>query len=563
MKKNRIIIFISLLFSIAAIAALPFHPEGLIYRIIAESFDYAAVFFMLFYLTAELTGAIYKKQYLIRNLFTVIFIIIYTIVFITLKLLPELPEELKTAVFTLRGLFLIFKAVEEIRSVRTLILNISEHPAGSILLSFQLVIITGTLLLMLPFASADGRGLNFIDSWFTATSAVCVTGLIVVDTAVYFSFWGKLIILVLIQIGGLGIMIMSYFSAFILRRKMSFTEKRRLSFAISDNDYSGIIRQLKSIIYLTFTIEAVGALVLFAGLGRRLGYTAGTLFNAVFHSISAFCNAGFSLFSNSLEDFYASPLVILTVSLLIIIGGLSFAVIINIGTSITGRKKGLRLSINSRIVLIWSVVLIITGMYLFYGTEHRNTLLHLKPGEQLLAAFFQSVTLRTAGFNSVPFSGLTTGTLLIMCFFMFTGGASGSTAGGIKVNTMAVLTSYIKSLFTGSPRTTIYRYQLSKTNVLRAFSIFQYGLTAVFLGVVGLVLTQDLPLDKIIFETVSAFGTVGLSAGITSALNTPGKLIIILLMFNGRIGPLTIIASFSNRQKTGTIQYPQADISIG
>lgn len=511
-----------------------------------------------------LKDAEYKTQYLRKNIAACAL----TVIFIGLLIFQETetgaaaPHYLDTTNHVARSIFLLYRLSERIRSVGTVMNRISTRPALSIITSFAVIITLGTLLLSLPFASADGHSLSFVDAWFTATSAVCVTGLIVVDTAAAFSLFGKIIILVLIQIGGLGIMIISYLSVFLRGKRMGWTEKQQLSYVISDDDISGVTRTVKSIIALTFSIEAAGAVLLTLGFSLSGGLTAKKLFSSIFHSISAFCNAGFSLFSDSLEGFSDNPFIILTVSALIIAGGLSFAVIFNLRELIT--KKGPRkLSLNSKVVLSWTAVLIVSGMYFFYAAEHRGTLSSAGTGTQYLSAFFQSVTLRTAGFNSVSFSSLSTGTILIMCLFMFIGAASGSTAGGVKINTVAVIAAYIKSIITGSPSITIYKHQLSKTRVLKAFVIVQYGVIVIAASAAVLVFTQQAPLADIIFETVSAFGTVGLSTGLTPELNIPGKLVIIFLMFNGRLGPLTILSTLTVKSDKNNIRYPQGDIAIG
>ena len=340
-------------------------------------------------------------------------------------------------------------------------------------------------------------------------------------------------------------------------------KKKRLSFVISDTDMSGIVSTLKKIIYLTFSIELIGALALFIGFGRKSGFNISTVFLALFHAVSAFCNAGFSLFSDSLEGFADDPIIIFTVSTLIILGGLSFAVIFNINDIANPRKNIRKLNLNSKVVLSWTAALLAAGFIFFYASEHAGTIKDYSTPAQYLSALFQSVTLRTAGFNSVSFSHLATGTIVVMCFFMFIGAASGSTAGGIKINTMAVLGAYLKSMITNSTKVTLFRHQLSKDRVLRAYIVFQYGIAAVFLGTAALALSNNLPLKDILFETVSAFGTVGLSTGITAQLNSLGKIIIILLMFNGRLGPLTILATLSKKPDKSKIKYPQGDILIG
>jgi len=562
MKKRRLLLFITLALSLTALIIAQL--KGAQAAAAAVRLEYIVAALMSGELLLGLRSAEYKKQYLLKNIAAAVFTILYIAVLFFQETAPGRAayHYLDTSIHVARNIFLLFRLVEGIRSIEIILEKISEKPALSILASFQLIITSGTVLLMLPFAAADGTSLSFIDAWFTATSAVCVTGLIVVDTATAFSLFGKIVILILIQIGGLGIMIISYFSLFLRRKKISYNEKQRLSYAISNDDLSSITKTVKAIVYLTFFIEAAGALLLTAGFSLKNGFSSGTVFNSIFHSISAFCNAGFSLFSDSLESLTGNPIIIFTLSLLIIAGGLSFAVIFNLRDIIF--KKGLgKLSLNSKVVLSWTGALLLAGMYFFYAAEHRGILSGYSTGTQYLAAFFQSVTLRTAGFNSVSFSSFSTGTIIIMCLFMFIGAASGSTAGGIKINTAAVLAAYIRSIITGSPKVTIYRYQLSKTRILKAFVISQYGILVIFISAAVLAFTQAAELRDILFETVSAFGTVGLSTGLTPHLNNIGKLVIIFLMFNGRLGPLTILSTLSIKNEKNGVQYPQGDIAIG
>jgi trk system potassium uptake protein TrkH len=440
------------------------------------------------------------------------------------------------------------------------------------------VILAGTWLLMMPFTASAGSGLSLTDALFTATSAVCVTGLVVVDTAVYFSFWGKLVIMILIQIGGLGIMVLSYFTLFIMGKRISVEQKSLVSYMLSEDDMGNLKRTLMSIIGITAIIEGAGMLILFAG-SAQLGLSfAGRIFFGMFHSISAFCNAGFALFSDSLESFSASPLLLLTLAVLIISGGLSFGVFVNIRdiSLFRIRRFWLRLrrrheassvppvlSLNSHVVLSFTFFLLLSGTLLFYALEHKGTLRNLPLGRQYLAAFFQSVTLRTAGFNSVPFGALSGSILVVMIIFMFIGGASGSTAGGIKVNTLAVIFSAIRRAWRNDPQVTIRSKTLATELVSQAFLIFLFGIGAVALGTFILSITEIASLDAILFETVSAFATVGLTIGLTPNLSIVGKVVIITLMFLGRLGPLTVLAASRSESQKLQITYPLGNITVG
>jgi trk system potassium uptake protein TrkH len=426
---------------------------------------------------------------------------------------------------------------------------------------------------MMGFTTGDGRGLPFMDALFTATSAVCVTGLIVVDTAVHFTPWGWAVIMVLIQIGGLGIMILSFFTIMTLRRRVSLADKVLLSYMLSEEDMMKIHRSLAGIVMTTFVIELAGAALLYVGFSGREGRGIRAVFFALFHAVSAFCNAGFALYSDSLEGFRGGRLVIATVSALIVSGGIGFAVIGNLRACLPPRlrhpfsplrrRKAPALSLNSRIVLKYTAGLVIAGAAAVYFLEHGGAMKDYSLGDQYFSAFFQSVTLRTAGFNSIPFGSLRDATYMIMILFMFIGAASGSTAGGIKIGSLAVILSSLRAFMRGEKTPTLRNTSIPFERVSRAYLILLFGIGAVFLGTLVLTLTESASFLHLLFETVSAFGTVGLSAGVTGTLSPPGKLVIIMLMFFGRLGPLTILSAAGTSTETAAVSYPQCDIAIG
>jgi trk system potassium uptake protein TrkH len=472
----------------------------------------------------------------------------------------------------LRNSYVLLAVFARLRRLTLFVRSFTAQPARTVMFSFLLAILTGTLILMLPFTGSAGRGLGLIDGLFTATSAVCVTGLIVVDTASAFSIWGKLVLLLLIQAGGLGIMILSFFVIFTLRRSLSLEDKLLISYMLSESDMRSLGRSIRGIIAITLACELTGALLLFPSFYNIPLTLPNAVFTSVFHAVSAFCNAGFSLFSDSLESFGASLPVNLVICLLIITGGLSFAVLMDFGGFTRNRlaQKVLkrnpparRLALNTRVVLIGTGALLLAGTILVYALEHRNSLLPLNTGRQYLAAFFQSVTLRTAGFNTIDFSRLTTSTYLVMILFMFIGGASGSTAGGVKINSLAVILAYVRSILKDRKQTTLLHYALDKEMVLRALLILFFGITAVSAGLFVLSLTEQAPFIHLAFETMSAFGTVGLSAGVTPSLTQAGKCVIIILMFIGRIGPLTMLAAAVTRRRGVQVEYPRGEILIG
>jgi len=573
--NNRIVI-LTLILSVVSLFLEQVDTTRTALLIFTNALDFAVLFLLLAEVFLEYRDAPYKRLYLQRNVFSLAFAAAFVILFIYNKYLLFRFRDTDYAGFSsivliIRNVFLLLKVFSRLKRLASIIEGISVHPAQTILFSFLMVILVGALVLMMPFTAAEGSGLGFLDALFTSTSAVCVTGLIVVDTATYFSFWGQMVILVLIQIGGLGIMMYSYFTLFVLRRTMSIEDKFLISYMISEEDMTGLSRSLTAILGITFLFEGLGALALFTEFFSGIELPRAVLLS-VFHSVSAFCNAGFALFSDSLESFQGSLTINLTISILIIVGGISFGVILNLKNYFSDRFKKLlggdkrairRVTLNSKIVLIGTAVLLLTGMFFFYALEHKGVLQPMSLGRQYLAAFFQSVTLRTAGFNTISFASLSTGVCLFMIVYMFIGAASGGTAGGIKINTVAVLGAYVRAVLRNKDDVLISRYAIPGSRVLKAFLIFLFGILVVIVGVFILVLSEDAPLVDIMFETVSAFGTVGLSTGLTSSLTGVGRIVIILLMFTGRLGPITILAAASQKTRHVNISYPQADVTLG
>ncbi len=506
--------------------------------------------------------------YIRRNLFSFFFLLIYLGLF-----LFNLTAAMRSSAFSLNGgllsvlrnLLLVLKIFGRFRKISSFIQSIITKPAQTVVFSFIMVILIGALVLMMPMMST-GPALSPLDALFTATSAVCVTGLIVVDTATRFTIYGQAVLMVLIQIGGLGIMLLSFFMVFLFRQKLTVKDRNLLSYMLSPGNTESLKQSVKRIIFLTFLIELTGAVLLVPAFMAHGTGTGKALFYGLFHAVSAFCNAGFALFSDSLMSFDGSVTVNLTISSLIIAGGISFAVLTDLFSVLRKRVSGTKtsLSINSRVVLIVTGILLLSGTLLIYKTEHRSLLYPMPLGEQYLAAFFQSVTLRTAGFNTLPFEKLTAGTLMIMMGIMFVGGASGSTAGGIKVNTLGIVWAYIRSFRRGEEEILLYRHRVARESVLQAFTVIAFGLLSIFLVTSVLMVTEGAAPLNIMFETVSAFATVGLSTGITGALSPTGKIGIILLMFLGRLGPLTLLTASSGKERQSRISYPEASsIMIG
>ncbi|MGP1594672.1 MAG: TrkH family potassium uptake protein [Treponema sp.] len=517
----------------------------------------------------------YIKKYLQNNaphcISTVLFCIVFFILKTKIRTAAD-PQELTLIFAVFKSIFLLGKIVKQVSTSESGRQKIMLNPAGTLLFSFLVMIITGSFLLMLPAASTGKYPLDFLTALFTAASAVCVTGLSVIDVSVALTPVGKTILILLIQIGGLGIMVFSFFGMLAFRRKLSVADKITVSYMVSEDDMSALFKSLRVIVFSTFFIEAVSAAFLYVGFAQIMGQGQITVYYALFHAISAFCNAGFALFSNNLESFTANPIISLTIAGTIILGGISFAVINEVTKKLSRQiqktvfKKKVPpffFSLNTYIVLTMTGTVLLISFICFYLLEHAHTMKDFPLGTQYLAAFFQAVTLRTAGFSTVSFASLTNTTLLFMIFIMFLGGASGSTAGGIKLNTVAVVFAFFKSFLKNRNAVTIKKNAIPDEQVKKAFLIFGFGFSVICMSIFILTMTETIAFLPLFFETVSAFATVGLSTGITAALSVSGKLVIIFLMFIGRVGPLTILTAAGKKRKEDTFEYPYGTITIG
>ena len=438
------------------------------------------------------------------------------------------------------------------------------HPAQILMASFLIIILVGSLLLMLPKAVQPGKHLSYLDALFTATSATCVTGLIVVDTGQHFSRLGQLIILTLIQIGGLGLMTYATFFAFVLRRNISLREKSLMADILNYESMGLIVKLLYTTIIFTFLVEFIGAVIFFFGFGSLHPALGERIFSAIFHSVSAFCNAGFSLYSTSFMQFNQSFLVVLTLAILIISGGIGFPVILNI----TGYRAPLggkirRVQVQTRLVLLITAGLLVAGTAFFLLAENNGTLAGQPWHVKLLNAFFQSVTTRTAGFNTVDISQIAVPTALFFLLLMFIGASPGSTGGGIKTTTIGILFAGVWNVIRGRNRIELFKKRIPNTVLNRALVILLFSTSFVFVGILILSFTESKPLLDIIFEEFSAFGTVGLSRGITPDLSTWGKMVIIATMYFGRLGALTISLAITTPREIYHYDYPSESVMVG
>jgi trk system potassium uptake protein TrkH len=427
-------------------------------------------------------------------------------------------------------------------------------PALSLLILFLILISAGTVLLMLPIAAADGSATRFVDALFTATSAACVTGLVVLDTSRHWSAFGQVVILVLIQAGGFGIMAGSTLLLFLfVRRRTTLRDRVLVQESLGGLELGTVTTLLKRIAIFTIVVEVVGAIVL--GIAFTAGPEAGPpgdplgIWWGVFHSISAFNNAGFDLTGGfrSLVPFVDDWVVLLTVAILLSLGGLGFAIV---GDAVD-RRRWSRMTLETKLVLSTTAALLVGGAILIGFTEWSNpvTLGALPAEQRMLNAFFESATLRTAGFTALDTGAFTEASLFVVMALMFIGGASGSTAGGIKVNTFSVLFVAIFSTVRGQPSAMAFGRRIQHAVVYRALAVALLAIAFVFVIGLGLTLTTDATFVQTLFESVSAFGTVGASTGITRELTDPARLITTFAMFVGRLGPLTLVLALAARAR--------------
>ncbi len=438
-------------------------------------------------------------------------------------------------------------------------------PAQLVLLSFSAVILLGTFFLMLPFSSAGEESIGFVDALFMATSATCVTGLGTMSLATDFTLFGQIVILFLIQIGGLSIMTLYSSMTILLGRSLGMKDRIIMQDLLDVSSTEELLEMVIDIVKYTFIIELWGAIVLtiaFTFDGFEFGQA---IYYGFFHSISAFCNAGFSLFDTSLESYATNLMVTGPIMVLITLGGIGFVALKELKEVLTTGKKFVRLGVHTKVVLVTSFLLTAAGtLFIFFG-EFLHAFDSYTIWEKFQVSLFQSVTLRTAGFNSVPLTGLHTYTLYAMTLLMFIGGSPGSTAGGVKTTSLAILVQSITSTLKGEKGVTIFDRTIPAPIVVRATALMFISIliTSFFI----LVLMRFEPNQSflgIFFEVISASGTVGLSLGITPFLSAAGKICVSMLMFSGRIGPLTLILAIGQQDKSkGNYQYPDGRIMIG
>ncbi|KQC09932.1 MAG: hypothetical protein APR54_12400 [Candidatus Cloacimonas sp. SDB] len=433
-------------------------------------------------------------------------------------------------------------------------------PNQVLVLSFLGFIFIGTYLLHLPVASASEETISWIDALFTATSAACVTGLIVVDTGSYFSLFGQWIILILIQIGGIGIMTFSTMFAFLLGKKISLRQRLIIQESLNQFSIGGLVRLAKYIFLFTFFFEGLGTFFLYLNWHQE-GGNCSTLFLSFFHAVSAFCNAGFSLFSDSLEKYVSHVGINIVFIILIIAGGIGFLVLVEL-YEYPRRKK---LSLHSKLVIIITLILLVVGSLGIFVFENQNpdTIQSYSLKARILSSVFQSATARTTGFNTIPIGQMSSAALFLLVVLMLIGGSPTSAAGGIKTTTFGIL--FLRMIYTLKGKKHIYVFQrkISEEIVNKALTVFMLTLSWTIVMTLFISYLEDFSFIELLFEMISAFGTVGLSAGITSSLSFTSKIIIILTMFFGRLGPLALAMSLIINRQPESIQYPEDRVMVG
>ncbi len=445
------------------------------------------------------------------------------------------------------------------------------HTTQLVILSFAIVIIVGTILLSLPISSNKGH-LSFIDAFFTSTSAVCVTGLIVVDTAKDLSRFGQSVILLLIQLGGLGIMTFGVVFTVMLGRRINVKDRMLVQGTLYHSPLKDMQQLIRSVLIATISIELIGFAILLTRWIHIFPLNE-AIFNALFHSVSAFCNAGFSTFSDSLVAFKGDSVVNFTIMVLIVLGGLGFLVHADVRNFVRRDTPRKQLSLHTKITLTFSAILIIVGALFILVIEFNNpeTLGDLSGKERVLSAIFQSVTTRTAGFNTISIGALTNSVLCFMMFLMFVGASSGSTGGGIKVSTLAVLFAIFKSRISGKEEVSMFRRTIPYETRSRCLTIFVASIFVLIFFVIALSISESNnallnsrgDFFELAFEAVSALGTAGLSTGITNKLSDTGRFLITCMMFIGRVGPLTVALAIGRKEQKGVYQYAEENIMVG
>jgi len=588
-KTEKVLIGLNAL-AAAAVAAsfvmlFGFHepqlPAGILYSI-----QLGLLCFFIAEKIIRFFNAAFKIDFWRGNYYEVPFLLALTGALLTAYLKPDFfgKAEPSTILHLAVGIYLVIQVVIKVCRTTVNMAATGQSPTRTLIASFLVLIFCGTVLLMLP-KSATGENISFVDAVFTSTSATCVTGLIVKDTGNDFSFMGQIIILSLIQLGGLGIVVFGVVFALLLGQALSLSERVAMQDLLSARTLNRIGNMIVFIFFGTFIIEALGTFSLFGmwDNSTQITNTQQQWFYSIFHSISAFCNAGFSLFGDSFVSYNKQTPVYLVICPLIILGGLGFGVLYDLANIITDKTKRFfrnrfsknnslltqaprRMRLQSKIVITVSTVLIIVGMLSILLFEHYTVKAENRPDFGVLDAFFQSVTARTAGFNTVKVAQMSPVGRFILIVLMFIGGSPGSTAGGIKTVTLAVIIMTVIAALRKRQEVELFKRSVRIVVVGRAITVTLLFVAVLFTATLALSITESqngFDMSQISFEAASALGTVGLTTGITGSLTTAGKWIIIFTMLIGRLGPLTLLAALTFNLKPARFNYPQEAIIVG
>ena len=440
-------------------------------------------------------------------------------------------------------------------------------PFKILAIGFATVILTGGILLSLPISSVSGQYTSLLDTIFTATSAVCVTGLVVFDTGTYWSVFGQWIILILIEIGGLGFMALSTIFALLLGKRISLRERLVMQEAYNTFSLQGVISHVRYMLFFTLAVQGGAALILMTQFIPLYGIGTG-IYYGIFHAISAFNNAGFDLLGNftSVTVLNTNKVVLMTLGTLINIGGLGYLVWREIISSIRSKKKLKNFSLHSKVVLTISLTLVLFGSLIFLIFEWNNpaTMQGMRFSDKIVNSYFSATTPRTAGFNSISNSEMSPAGKLLTMAYMFIGGSPGSTAGGVKTTTLGIVIFTLISVLKGREDVEVYHKKLSQSTVYRAVAVFLLGISIVVMGVMVLSIAEvGATFEVILYEVLSAFGTVGLTQGITPSLTAVSKVTLTLIMYMGRVGPLTVMLALAGKQSKANVKYPEGKLLIG
>jgi len=485
-------------------------------------------------------------------------------------------SQMALVVFVRQAIFVVRVLLSTERGDRTLV-SLLSRPSKLLASSFLVTMILGTVFLTFPRATTDGKGASLVDAAFTATSATCVTGLTVINTndddasnidLQSFSTFGQVVIFILIQVGGLGIMTLSAAFVLLLGRRLGMRSQALMQDVMEEQSRQDLERSIRTIVKMTFLFEGIGAIFLFIRFLPVLGDVKQAAFYSVFHSVSAYCNAGFSLWGDSLISWREDSVVMCTIMGLVTIGGLGSTVVAALihreNWSRSPRSSWARWPIHVKTVLVVSLALVLFGTVVYYFFEYDNSLKGMSLGDKLMSSLFQSITMRTAGFNTTDLGELHRVTLIVMVLLMFIGGSSGSTAGGVKTSTVAVVFLSVRSMILGRDEVEVGGRSIPKSIVYKSIGILVVFLALlVFFFLALLAVEPDKGFEALLMETVSALATVGVSQGITPDLSNVGKVLIIFLMYVGRIGPLTLALALGERRRRGVMHYPEGKIMVG